>query len=144
MSVITGVYFSQTSVIYFFLGFSCCLYYPYGRVSARQEFTVLPLLSISRQHLTSNQLICKKLSYSVWISIFQRFELFKIFSEHSLIPFTFLLGTYIAFAMHLLPVDKLETGSTLTVEKEVNFGGYQSPPLPPAQHPTKGPLLSGS
>ena len=39
-----GIYFSQTSVIYFCRGFSCCPYYRGvhdSEVSARQELTVL-------------------------------------------------------------------------------------------------------
>ena len=45
-SVIAGVYFSQTSVIWFFLGFNCCPFYRgvrYNEVSARRELTVLSL-----------------------------------------------------------------------------------------------------
>ena len=41
--MIAGVYFSQTSVICFFLGFSCCPFYRgvrYSEVSARRELTV--------------------------------------------------------------------------------------------------------
>ena len=43
-SVIAGVYFSQTSLICFCLGFSCCPFYRsvrYSGVSARRELTVL-------------------------------------------------------------------------------------------------------
>ena len=42
-SVIAGVYFSQTSVIWFFLGFNCCPFYRgvrYSEVPARRELTV--------------------------------------------------------------------------------------------------------
>ena len=44
-----GVYFSQTSVIWFFLGFSCCPFYRgvrYSEVSARRELTVCERLFI--------------------------------------------------------------------------------------------------
>ena len=43
VSVIAGIYFSQTPVIYFCLGFSCCPYYRGVRnsdASARGELTV--------------------------------------------------------------------------------------------------------
>ena len=42
-SVVAGVYFSQSSVNYFCLGFSCCLYYRgvrHSKVSERRELTV--------------------------------------------------------------------------------------------------------
>ena len=42
-SVIVGIYFSQTFVLWFFLGFSCCPFYRgvrYSEVSAKRELTV--------------------------------------------------------------------------------------------------------
>ena len=52
-SVIAGVYFSQTSVICFFLGFSCCPFYRgvrYSEVSARRELTVFAFFCCSALH----------------------------------------------------------------------------------------------
>ena len=48
MSLIAGVYFSQTSVIYFCQGFGCCPYYRgvhNSEVSARRELTVIIISS---------------------------------------------------------------------------------------------------
>ena len=52
-SVIAGVYFNQTSVICFFLGFSCCPFYRgvrYSEVSARRELTVFAFFCCSALH----------------------------------------------------------------------------------------------
>ena len=50
-----GVYFCQTSVNYFCLGFVCCPYYRsvrYSRVPARRELTVFPILQFFISHIT--------------------------------------------------------------------------------------------
>ena len=56
-----GVYFSQTSVIWFFLGFSCCPFYRgvrYSEVSARRELTVIIIAKIIIIITSNNDLIC--------------------------------------------------------------------------------------
>ena len=55
-SVIVGVYFSQTTIIYFCPGFRCCPYYwgvCYSGVSARRELTVLRLKRQEKDFLRS-------------------------------------------------------------------------------------------
>ena len=56
-SEIAGVYFSQTTEIYFCLGFSCCGYYRsvrYIEVSARRELTIRWLERQEKDFLKSN------------------------------------------------------------------------------------------
>ena len=56
-SEIAGVYFSQTTEIYFCLGFSCCGYYRgvrYSKVSARRELTIRGLERQEKDFFKSN------------------------------------------------------------------------------------------
>ena len=76
-SVIARIYFSQTSVICFFLGFSYCLFYRgvrYSQVPARRELTVYKRLMFDLNGFTQEVFAMQYLSRSRSFALTGRFN----------------------------------------------------------------------